>query len=79
MIWVVMMFSTAMPILYLAGFILCFSTYWTDKALAVAWFRIPPRHGSKLANEARSIIEWSLLLHLFNGLYMISNPAIFIS
>ena len=77
MIWVIMMFSTAMPILYLAGFILCFSIYWTDKALFVYYFRIPPRHGSHLANKARSIIEWSLLLHLFMGLYMISNPQIF--
>mgnify|MGYP000179687617 CR=1 FL=1 len=79
MIWVVMMFSCAMPILYLAGFILCFVTYWTDKGLFVWYYRIPPRHGSDLANKARSIIEWSLLLHLFMGLYMISNPAIFTS
>ena len=77
MIWVVMMFSAAMPVLYLAGFVLCFSIYWTDKALFVWYFRIPPRHGPYLANKARSIIEWSLLVHLFMGLYMLSNPQIF--
>ena len=79
MIWVIMMFSAAMPILYFAGFILCFATYWTDKALFVSYFRIPPRHGSNMAYEARGIVEWSIIVHLFMGLYMISNPAIFIS
>lgn len=79
MIWVVMMFSAAIPVLYLAGFILCFVTYWTDKALLVSYFRIPRRHGSDLAHKAASIIEWSLIVHLFMGLYMVSNPAIFTS
>ena len=77
MIWVVMMFSAVIPILYFAGFLLCFVSYWTDKQLFVSWFRIPPRHGSNMVREARGVIEWSLIVHLFMGLYMISNPAIF--
>ena len=77
MIWVVMMFSAVIPILYFAGFLLCFVSYWTDKQLFVSWFRIPPRHGSNMVRQARGVIEWSLIVHLFMGLYMISNPAIF--
>jgi len=78
MIWVVMMFSAAIPVLYLAGALLCFFTYWTDKFLLLKFYRSPPRHGSNLAHRARSIIEWSLLIHLFTGMYMLSNPDIFV-
>ena len=78
MIWVVMMFSAAIPVLYLAGVLLCFFTYWTDKFLLLKFYRSPPRHGSNLAHRARNIIEWSLLIHLFTGMYMLSNPDIFL-
>ena len=50
MIWVIMMFSAAIPVLYLAGFMLCFVIYWTDKTLFLKFYRIPPRHGSNLAH-----------------------------
>ena len=78
MIWVVMMFSAAIPTLYLAGCLLCFFTYWTDKFLLLKFYRTPPKHGSNLAHRARNIIEFSLLVHLFTGLYMLSNPDIFV-
>ena len=77
--WVIMMFSAAIPFLYLAGFILCFVLYWTDKTLFVKLYRTPPKHGSTLGHQVRSIIEWSLIMHLFMGLYMLSNPEIFTS
>ena len=79
MIWVIMMFSTCIPMLYLAGILICFTMYWTDKFMFIKFYRLPPRHGATLARKARSIIEWSLLLHLFMGMYMISNPEIFSS
>mmetsp|Transcript_4000 Transcript_4000/g.5295 ORF Transcript_4000/g.5295 Transcript_4000/m.5295 type:complete len:208 (+) Transcript_4000:2218-2841(+) len=78
MIWVVMMFSAAIPTLYLAGVLLCFFTYWSDKFLLLKFYKTPPRHGSDLAHRARSIIEWSLIVHLFTGMYMLSNPDIFV-
>lgn len=77
MFWVIMMFSACIPMLYLAGVLICFTTYWTDKTMFIKFYKLPPRHGATLANQARSIVEWSLLLHLFMGFYMISNPDIF--
>ena len=76
-IWVIMMFASAIPVLYLAGFVLCFVTYWTDKCLFLKYYKVPPKHGSDLISKARSVIEWSLVLHLFMGLYMLSNPDVF--
>ena len=78
MIWVVMMFSSAIPVLYFAGVVLCFFTYWTDKFLLLKFYQVPHRHGSNLAHRARNIIEYSLILHLFVGMYMLSNPDIFV-
>ena len=77
MIWVIMMFGVAIPVLYVAGFLLCFVTYWTDKTLYLKFYKLPPKHGSALSHKARNIIEWSLLCHVFMGLYMLSNPEIF--
>ena len=57
MIWVIFTFSAAMPTLYFAGFILCFTTYWTDKIMLLRFYRIPPRHGSDLVHKARGVIE----------------------
>jgi len=79
MIWVIFMFATAIPMLYLAGAIMCFTTYWTDKTLLLKYYQTPPRHGSTLAFKAGSIIEWALIVHLFTGMYMLSNTDIFTS
>lgn len=79
MIWVIMMFAAAIPFLYFSGAVLCFVLYWTDKTLFVKFFRTPPKHGSSLGHQVRGIIEWSLIMHLFMGLYMLSNPEIFSS
>ena len=79
MVFVIMTFSAAIPALYFAGFLLCFIAYWCDKIMFLHYWRNPPRHGSDLANKARAIIEWSLLIHLFMGLWMLSNPDIFTS
>jgi len=38
MIWVIMMFAAAIPVLYLAGALLCFVTYWTDKTLYLKFY-----------------------------------------
>ena len=42
LIYVIMMFSAAMPMIYIAGIILCFCMYWTDKILLLTFFRAPP-------------------------------------
>jgi hypothetical protein len=41
-IWVIMMFSTAIPFMYLGGIFLCVSLYWSDKILLLRLFRTPP-------------------------------------
>jgi hypothetical protein len=40
-------------------------------------YRIPPRYGRALATRVVRILEAGIILHLFFGLYMLSNPDIF--
>jgi len=72
-----MMYSTTIPVLYIAGCLLCIVQYWVDKALFVKHYKIPPRYGLGLARYCRETIEWALLVHLFMGLYTMSNPEVF--
>ena len=72
-----MMYSLAMPVLYFCGFVVSLTQYWTDKVLFLRNYRNPPYHGLELAHRAQTVMEWAILLHLFTGIYMISNPEIF--
>ena len=74
---IVLMYSVAIPILYVAGFFICVTMYWSDKVLFLRHYRLPPRYGLNLAGQSRIIMEYAIVLHLFTGLYMLSNPQIF--
>merc|ERR1712176_506970 len=77
MFYIVMMYSAAMPVLYLAGFFLMIVSYWADKVLFLRHYRLPPRWGRGLARRVAYIMQFAIFLHLFFGLHMLSNPEIF--
>ena len=77
MLFIIMMYSAAIPILYVSGLLICITMYWSDKALFLRHYRLPPRHGRDLASRAIRIMEYAILLHLFVGCYMLSNDTIF--
>ena len=77
MFFIIMMYSAAIPILYLSGFLICLCMYWSDKVLFLRHYRLPPRHGRDLASRMLWYMEYAILLHLFVGCYMLSNETIF--
>lgn len=77
MMFIVMMYSAAIPILYPAGLGLMIVSYWQDKVMFLRHYRLPPRYGRALAARVVEILELGVILHLFFGLYMLSNPDIF--
>ena len=77
MMFIVMMYSAAIPCLYPAGFALMVISYWQDKVMFLRHYRLPPRYGRALAARVVRILEVGIILHLFFGLYMLSNPDIF--
>lgn len=77
MIFIILMYSTTIPTLYFAGFLLCVVQYWTDKVLFLRFYKTPPKYGISLAQKAIGIIQYAILVHLIMGVYMMSNPEIF--
>jgi hypothetical protein len=74
MIMIVQTFATAMPILYLAGF-LCFSmTYVSDKILFLRHYKNPPLYTKTLVINSIKIMEWGVPLHLSFGMFMLTHP-----
>jgi len=76
-VWFAMMYSIAMPLMYPLTAICLFLSYWIDKCLFFRFHRTPPRLGLNLAQSSQSTMEWSIVLHLIFGVYLISNPDIF--
>lgn len=76
-LFIMLTYSAAIPILYLAGCAQMIIMYWADKTLFLRHYRLPRRYGRKLAGRVVEVMQWAILLHLLFGLYMLSNPEIF--
>ena len=48
--FIVMMYSAAIPILYIPGSLICFVTYWSDKTMFLNYYKLPPRYGRVLGD-----------------------------
>lgn len=77
-IFVILMFSPGMPILYFLGFIFFFVTYKTNKLLLMRYYK---KTDSLLSREipifAVYILRYGLIIKLFSGLLMYCNPKLF--
>ena len=73
MFFIILMYSTAIPLLYFAGLLICASMYWSDKILFLRHYRLPPRYNRNLAERSNKIMKFAIILHLFTGVYMLSN------
>lgn len=76
--FIILLFSAAMPFFYLAGLLMCACLFTASKIGFLRCFKTPPRFGPELADRARRILEWAVLLHLLFGVYMLTNPRIFV-
>ena len=72
-LFIIMMYSVAIPILYFAGSLICFATYWSDKTLFLRHYRLTPRLGSRVSIQAIDVMGYAILLHFIVGVYMITN------
>ena len=62
-----------MPLLYLAGFIHFFFTFWIDKFLLLRYYRLTEGYTYKLSQRIIKILPIAVVLHLMFGLVLISN------
>jgi hypothetical protein len=73
---IIMLLGSTIPMLYVAGMLLCLCIYWGSKCLFLNYYRNPPKYGLELAQRVRSLIELSALVHVFFGCYMLTNDEI---
>lgn len=75
-IFMIFMYSSGLPLLYLIAFISFFFTYWFDKLFLLKWYRRPPAYTLHLSRKTRAIMRFSMIPHFFIGLYMYTNSTI---
>lgn len=74
--YVVMMYGSGIPILYLVAAVFFFATYWVDKILIFYHHRRPESHDENMSVQTLSWFKYAVLLHMIGGLLMYSNQAI---
>ena len=73
-VFVVLTFSSGMPILYAIGFGSVFMAYWIDKFLILRYYRSAAYYTKHLSKAVVSTLPWAVVLHMLFGLYMFSWP-----
>jgi hypothetical protein len=72
-ILVVMTFSGGLPLMYPIGFLCAFINYWMDKCLFLRCHRKPPLYDHRLSSLAKTILKFSILIHVISFLLIYSN------
>lgn len=73
MVYVVLMFSAAMPVLYLFAAVTCFMVYWCDKASFLRLYSVPPRFDAALSKQSMSIMQSCVMLHAALAMWQFST------
>lgn len=59
-VFVVMTFSSGMPVLYPLAIVALFTTYWVEKTTLFRMFQKPPHYDASLAELSASLLPWAL-------------------
>ena len=75
-VFVCLVFSSAMPLLYVFGVINIMVIYWVDKWGFLRLYRKPPLYNAQLAYFCSSYLQYAGLAHCMVGVWMFSNSSI---
>ncbi len=78
-IFVVLIYSPGMPILYACAFLFLLSCYWVDKILLLRFYRSPPKIDLFIAKLFDVIVLAGLILHFCFAIWMYGNDTILTS
>jgi hypothetical protein len=73
-LFVALMYSSGMPILYLCIFFFLLLTYWIDKILFLRYYRIPPQFDNFISNIFLNTVLFAILVHTLFGIWIYGNP-----
>ena len=75
--FIVLTFSSGMPLLYPIGMACVFVTYWVDKWLFIRFQSIPPMWDGQMSMAARRALKFAIIIHCVMSIYIYSNEDIF--
>jgi hypothetical protein len=75
-IFVVLIYSSGMPILYVCCFLFLFFTYWIDKFLILRFYRNPPHIDLYMSKLFYFIILFGVIIHYCFGIWIYGNDQI---
>jgi len=76
-VFVLLLYSSGMPHMYLIGCATFFVQYWVDKYLFINYYRSPPAYSDKMLKWASNTLFWAVIGHLGFAIWMLSVPGIF--
>lgn len=71
--FICLMYSGGMPILYICAFFFIFLTYWIDKLLFLRFYRIPPKYDSSIAKILMRKINVAIIVHTCFSIWTYGN------
>ncbi len=78
-VFVSMVYSSGIPLLYLVIAAAAFTFYWTDKYLFTRWYRTPPQYDAQISLQFSGYLPYAALLHVVFGSWMLANRRMFSS
>jgi hypothetical protein len=78
-LWVVLMYSTGLPVLYVCAFFFFMIFYWAYKWLLLKYYKRTEKFNQRLPIQATTNIPVGLVIHLCFGSLMISNSQMLAS
>ena len=75
-LWVAMMYSSGLPVLYPIAFLSFFLAYWIQKWLLVKSYRKTSAFNQNLAFDTIPLMKMAIFLHLFTSVFMLTSREI---
>ena len=76
-LFVLLMYSSGMPILYLIGTVFYLVTYWVNKFLLINYYKKSTTLTRTIPLFAMDFMKYSLFMHSIVSLLMLTNPVAF--
>jgi hypothetical protein len=77
--FVIQMYSSGMPILYLNGFVFYIVTYWVNKFLLIYYYQKSRTLTRTIPLFTMEYLKYGLLLHMIMAVFMLTNREPFIT
>lgn len=77
--WATMTYSSAMPVLYLFGFLYFFTSYYIERFLIFKYYRKSKVFNEQIPINTSYLFRWALVFHCLFSFMLFSNNQIFYS